>query len=241
MTEEILKKNRPSRILRGIALTLMIITVLLTIIGAVGTVCIAIGAENYKGMEALVPYKWLYKIFVIIKFIVGFWGIQVVYTLFKGREKAYRNSLIVLIIGLLVAAAQMTTSHFLRGSTMPVDMRFYVTLVTLIVFLIIRIPSIWPKVDFTWSKKNNGSKTTVAGTAMIISGIITVTTPIWASPSHITPEGYNLVNEIAGPLLYGGLSLIILGIAALLYSVIILHKKEIELFTNRKEHISIKS
>ena len=240
MTEEGIKKNRPSRILRGIALTLMIITVLLTIIGAVGTVCIAIGAENYKGMEALVPYKWLYKIFVIIKFIVGIWGIHVIHTPFKGREKAYRNSLIVLIIGLLVAAAQMTTSHFIRGKTMPVDMRFYVTLVTLIVFLIIRIPSIWPKVDFTWSKEN-GSKSTVAGTAMIISGIITVTTPIWASSSHITPDGYNLVNEIAGPLLYGGISFIILGITVLLYSFRISYRQK--LLNTRKQisHVSIRN
>ncbi|MEN8191958.1 MAG: hypothetical protein ABFS12_04020 [Bacteroidota bacterium] len=216
MTSENMNKNRPSRILRGVALTLMSITVLLTIIGAVGTVCIAIGAENYDGMEALVPYKWLYQIFVLIKFTVGFWGLYVIFTLFKGREKAYRNALIVLSIGLFVAIAQMTTSHILRGKTMPVDMRFYVTLITLIVFLIIRIPSIWPKVDFTWSRKG-GSKKTIAGSAMLLSGIITITTPIWAVSSHITPEGYNLVNELAVPLLYGGLSLVIFGVATLFY------------------------
>ncbi len=230
MINEITRSYRPSRILRGIALTLMIITVLLTIIGAVGTVCIAIGAENYKGMEALVPYKWLYKIFVLIKFVIGFWGLHVIYTLFKGREKAYRNSLIVLIIGLLVAAAQMTTSHFLRGKTLPVDIRFYVTLITLIIFLIIRIPSIWKKVDFTWSKKN-GSKLTIAGIAMILSGFVTLTTPFWASASHITPDGYNLVNEIAAPLFYGGLSFIILGTIILLYIFTPLYKNN---YNNKK-------
>ena len=240
MTTEGKGNNRPSRILRGIALTLMIITVLLTIIGAVGTVCLAVGAENYKGFEALVPYKWLYQTFVFIKFAVGFWGFHVIYTLFKGREKAYRNALIVLTIGLLVAVAQMTTSHFLKGSTMPVDVRFYVTLVTLVIFLIIGHPSIWPKVDFTWSRKG-GEKTTVAGTAMLLSGIITVTTPIWAVASHITPDGYNLVNELAFPLFYGGLSLIIFGIAALLYASGIFHKKEVLSEVDSISQVSLKN
>lgn len=209
------KKKRPSRILRGIALTLMTITLLLTIIGASGTVCLAFGAENYKGYEALIPFKWLYQIFVYIKFAIGFWGIYVIYTLFKGREKAYRNALIILIVGVLVAATQMTTSHLLKGSTMPVDVRFYLTLFTLIIFLLIKHPAIWSKVDFTWSRKGE-SKKTVAGVSMLLSGIITVTTPIWAVSSHITPDGYNLVNVLAVPLLYGGASLIVLGIGTLI-------------------------
>ena len=209
------RKKRPSRILRGIALTLMSITVLLTIIGASGTVCLAFGAENYEGYEALVPFKWLYQIFVYVKFGIGFWGIYVIFTLFKGREKAYRNALIVLIVGVLVAAAQMTTSHLLKGSTMPVDVRFYVTLFTLLIFLLIKHPAIWSKVDFTWSRKGE-SKKVVAGVSMLLSGIITVTTPIWAVSSHITPEGYNLVNVLAVPLFYGGASLIVLGIGTLI-------------------------
>jgi len=218
-------KNRPSRILRGIALTLMSITVLLTIIGAVGTVCIALGAENYDSLKVLAPYKWLYKIFVLVKFAAGFWGLHVIFTLFKGKEKAYRNAVIILTIGLLVAAAQMITSQILRGSTMPVDVRFYVTLTTLIVFIIIRIPPIWPMVDFTWSKKD-GSKITVVGTAMLISGIITVTTPVWASSAHITPTGYNLVNVLKEPLLYGGISLTLLGMGTIIYSVRLFNKQE---------------
>lgn len=226
MITEAKGQNRPSRILRGIALTLMILTVLLTIIGAIGTVCIAMSAENYESLKMLAPYKWLYKIFVLIKFAVSFWGFHVIYTLFKGREKAYRNSLIVLSIGLLVASAQMITSHLLKGSTMPVDVRFYVTLITLAIFLIIGHPSIWPKVDFTWSRKG-GEKTIVAGTSMLLSGIITVTTPIWASASHITPDGYNLVNQLAFPLFYGGLSLVILGVTVLLYISGIFNKKKV--------------
>ncbi len=220
------KKKRPSRILRGIALTLMTITVLLTIIGASGTVCLAFGAENYEGYEALVPFKLLYQLFVYIKFAIGFWGIYVIFTLFKGREKAYRNALIVLIVGVLVAAAQMTTSHLLKGSTMPVDVRFYVTLFTLTIFLLIKHPTIWSKVDFSWSRKGE-SKKAVAGVSMLLSGIITVTTPIWAVSSHITPEGYNLVNVLAVPLLYGGASLIVLGIGTIILASGVFQKEEV--------------
>ena len=220
------KKKRPSRILRGIVLTLMSITVLLTIIGASGTVCLAFGAENYEGFEALIPFKWLYQIFVYIKFAIGFWGIYVIFTLFKGREKGYRNALIVLVVGVLVAAAQMTTSHLLKGSTMPVDVRFYVTLFTLIIFLLIKHPVIWSKIDFSW-KRDGGSKKTVAGVSMLLSGIIIVTTPIWAVASHITPEGYNLVKVLAVPLLYGGASLIVLGTGTLIWTSGVLQKEKV--------------
>ena len=218
--------KRPSKMLRGIALTLMSITVVFTIIGGAGTVCIALGAENYDNLKMLVPYKWLYQIFVVVKFTIGFWGLHVVYTLFKGREKAYRNAMIVLTIGLLVAIAQMITSQILRGKTLPVDIRFYITLVTILVFLIIRLPSVWPKVDFTWSKKS-GSKKAVAGISMLLSGIITITTPIWATNSHITADGYNLVNVLATPLLFGGLSLIILGVGTITYELKDLFKQKV--------------
>ena len=219
-------KKRPSRILRGIALVLMSLTVLMTIIGASGTYCIAFNAENFESVKILVPYKWLYKIFVFVKFGIGFWGIYVIFTLFKGREKAYRNALIVLIVGVLVAAAQMTTSHLLKGSTMPVDVRFYLTLFTLIIFLLIKHPAIWSKVDFTWSRKGE-SKKTVAGVSMLLSGIVTITTPIWAVSSHITPEGYNLVNVLEVPLRYGGASLIVLGIGTLLLASGVLQKEKV--------------
>lgn len=210
-------KTPPSRILKGIAISLFSITVLFTIIGAAGTVCIAVGAENYESLKMLTPYKWLYQIFVVTKFAAGFWGLHVVYTLFKGREKAYRNSIIVLVIGLLVASAQMVTSKILRGSTMPVDIRFYITLVTLIFFILLKLPFIWARVDFTLFKKDK-SKVTVAGITMLIAGMITIATPIWASSSHITTTGFNLVNVLAVPLFYSGVALILLGVSTLVYS-----------------------
>ena len=45
MTDE--NRRRPSKILRGIAVTLMGITVAITLLAGVGTTCVAIGAENY--------------------------------------------------------------------------------------------------------------------------------------------------------------------------------------------------
>jgi hypothetical protein len=206
------------KVLRGFAIALFGITILLTIIGGAGTVCLAFNAENFEGFEALVPYKWLYQIFVYIKFIIGFIGIYTTYALIKGRKTSYRNAVILLISGVLVAAAQMITSHIVRGKTLPVDMRFYVTLFTLIIFLIIRTKSIWSKIDF-FKEKSVSSQSTIISSAMVVMGIITLTTPIWAQSSHITPSGENLVNVLAIPLMFVGTSLIVGGIAILFYSI----------------------
>ena len=55
MTDQ--NRRGPSKILRGIAVTLMGIAVAITLLAGVGTTCVAIGAENYESMAALVPYK----------------------------------------------------------------------------------------------------------------------------------------------------------------------------------------
>ena len=206
------------KVLRGFAIALFGITILLTIIGGAGTVCLAFNAEKFQGFEALIPYKWLYQIFVYIKFIIGFLGIYVTYTLIKGRKTSYRNAIILLISGFLVAAAQMITSHILRGKTLPVDIRFYVTLFTLIIFLIIRIKSIWSKIDFS-KEQSISSQSTIISSAMLVMGIITLTTPMWAQSSHITPSGENLVNVLAIPLMLVGTSLIVGSIAMLFYNI----------------------
>jgi len=55
MTEQ--NKHRPSKVLRGIVIALFGLTVTFTLLGAVGTTCVAFGAEKYDSMIPLVPYK----------------------------------------------------------------------------------------------------------------------------------------------------------------------------------------
>ena len=214
----ITKYNIWIKVLRGFAITLFGITILLTIIGGAGTVCLAFNAESYKGFEALIPYKWLYQIFVYIKFGIGIAGIYTIYSLVKGKKTSYRNSVILLIAGVLVAAAQMTTSQILRGNTLPVDIRFYFTLFTLIVFSIIRINPIWEKIDFFKSKSVSFQSSIISST-LLVMGIITLTTPIWAQNSHITPSGENLINVLSIPLMILGTSFIVGSIATIFRTI----------------------
>ena len=62
MTEQ--REPRPSKILRGVAVTLMDITVVVTLLAGAGTTCVAFAAEKFGSMAGLVPYKPLYIAFV---------------------------------------------------------------------------------------------------------------------------------------------------------------------------------
>ena len=213
MTDQ--NRRRPSKILRGIAVTLMGITVAITLLAGIGTTCVAIGAENYGSMAALVPYKPLYQALVIISLAVGIWGIPVTVSLVRGGEKVHRNALLVLLLGAISAGIQMGVSQAVRGASAPVNMRFFLTLFTLVVFLLLRLPPVWQRVDFTQPMKG-GSTGASAGTALIVCGIITLTTPLWAGPTHLSPMGDNWVNVLQMPLTVSGSGMLLAGVVLLL-------------------------
>ena len=154
-------------------------------------------------MAALVPYKPLYQALVVISLVVGIWGIPVTVSLVRGGEKVYRNALLVLLLGAISAGIQMGVSQSVRGASAPVNMRFFLTLFTLAVFLLLRLPPVWRRVDFTQPLKG-GSTGASAGTALIVCGIITLTTPLWAGPTHLSPMGDNWVSALQTPLTVSG-------------------------------------
>ena len=102
---------------------------------------------------------------------------------------------------------------------MPISMRLYITVITLALFLIVKLPSIRKKVDvdFTIPWRGRGSKAAGGGLAAIVAGITTITTPVWANvfASHMF-EGYNLVNVLQVPLMVGGGLLILMGATLLI-------------------------
>lgn len=53
-----------------------------------------------------------------------------------------------LVLGILVGGIHMAVPRYLCCSSMPVDVVVYTTALTFIVFLILRIPSIWVGVNF---------------------------------------------------------------------------------------------
>jgi hypothetical protein len=142
------------------------------------------------------------------------------YALVRGDKWSWIGSVILLAVGLGAAAYQMYVSSTLRYKsffdTAPTNMRFYITLITLVYMLILRIPSVWQKADLFGPWRDHGSKTLGGGLAAFMAGIIAVTTPLWAGETHML-DGYNLVYYFEVPLmvlswvlLLGGLALIIL-------------------------------
>ena len=212
------RERRPKRGLRGIATALMGLTVVFTLLGGIGTTCVAFGAEKYPSMVPLVPYKLLYQAFVVISIAIGVWGIPVIVALVRGSPVAYRNALLNLIAGALSAGAQMVVSQSVRGSSAPVNMRFYFTAFTLVCFLLLRLPGVRVRVDFSQPAKSSGSAP--VGAAFVACGFVTLTTPVWAGFSHVSSSGENFVEVLGAPLRIGGWAMVGVGAVCLLAAVV---------------------
>jgi hypothetical protein len=207
--------------LKILAIAAMGLTSLFTLLGGVGTACIAWNADMYGARFAVfVPTMPLYQVFVYICVLVAMAGAVVTYALLRGDKWAYKGAVITLLIGLIVALAQMIHSSWLREvaftDTMPTAMRFYITVLTLILFLILKLRGIRNRfdVDFTAPWRGKGSKSAGGGLTACIVGIATISCPVWAGASHML-EGYNLVNVLKLPLMVGGGLMILAGVVLL--------------------------
>ena len=176
--------------LRFIGILLMGITALFTIAGGLGTTCVAINPTGFgESMAKLAPFQWLYIIFVIVTTAIGVMAARAVFLLAKGRPNSYRYTIIALLLGIGIGAIHMMVSQSLRGSSMPVDGVVYTTVLTLIVFLIFRIPKIWQGVDYTASGSDENTPTATAIT-LLVTGVLTLTVQHWAGLTH-TWDGTN--------------------------------------------------
>jgi hypothetical protein len=153
---------------------------------------------------------------VIVTLAIGVMGIRAVVKLVKGHKHAYRYTLITLIAGVVVGGIHMAVSRALRGSSMPVDAVVYTTVLTLIVFLIFRIPHIWKLVDFSQSKGN--SKDVGGGLAAIVMGGMTLSIPMWMASAH-TFNGINYADAFHNTLTVVGWALMLLGVGLLFGAV----------------------
>lgn len=171
------------KILRIIGIILLGVTAVITLLGGIGTTCVALNAANYDGMQAIAPYQWLYIFYVLSGIVIGVLGIWVAVALVRGKPHAYRNALIVLLAGLLIGGLHMATSRALRGSSMPKDFIVYATGLTLIVFLLFRIPGIWKRMNL--GGHDDSAAGLGAGAALIVGGIATLTVQFWAGPTHV--------------------------------------------------------
>ena len=218
--------DRTGKTLRTVGLIFFGLTTAMNLLGGIGTTCAAFLTRDYPPYWALIKedMQWLYQGLVITTVLIGLVGIWVTIQLVRGKKNAFRNALIVLVIGTILAGIQFYYSLQLFGKATPANVKFFSNVITLILFLIFLIPSIRERVSF--SKNNGGTdKNTAGGLAAIVMGILLLTTPVWAGPSH-TYQGENWVNLLQIPLYISGILLTGGGLALLLRVVIDVIRQE---------------
>ena len=191
--------------LRFIGIVLMALTGGFTLLGGIGTTCAALFPTKFGSMAALAPFQWLYILFVLVGVGIGVWGIWATIKLVKGKSDAYQQSIMALVSGTLIGLLHIYMSRMLRGSSMPVDAVVYTTVLTLVVFLLFRIPGIWQRVNF--DKTNNR---TAGGAAALILGIMTLTIQYTMGATH-TWGGVNYADAFNTGMTITGIGLLLLG------------------------------
>ncbi len=214
------------KILKVFGVILIGLTSIVHLMGGIGTSCVAFGAEKYDTMTGIVPYQWLYIIFVFVTIIISLYGFKATIQFARGREKAYRDVLIALIAGLIVSTAHMFTSKILRGSSMPNDMRVYVNAFTLIIFLIMGLPGL-KKIMGTGTDSGKKSGGAGLGASLIVMGVITLTVQFWAEAAHIINQ-INFADIWHKELLIAGITMIIIGIPLIIRSIVRIKEKGYE-------------
>lgn len=197
------------KFLRFIGILFLSISALFNITGGAGTTCVALNPTGYDGkFDAIASVQWLYILYVIVTVAFGVMMVRAVVLLIKGRDNAYRYSLIALIGATAVGIIHIITSRALRGSSMPVDGVVYATVLTLIIFLLFRIPGVWEKVDFSKAKKKDSE--TAGGAAAIVVGVLSLTIQHLMAPTH-TINGVNYGDAFHLTMTVIGAALLLLG------------------------------
>ncbi len=207
------------RIMRGIAIVLLALSTAMTLLGGVGTTCVAWNADKYgKAFEMFVPYMGEYQILVYASVAVGVAASIVTYALLRREKWAYIGALVTLLGCLGTAAVQMYYTSTLKQISFfrpaPTNVRFFLSVLTLLLFLALRVPGIWKHADFTRPWGGPGRWAAPAGLSLLMVGLTTLTTPLWAGPSHML-DGYNLTLVLELPLLLGGWTMTVLGLGFL--------------------------
>jgi hypothetical protein len=210
--------------LRFLGIVLMAITGGFTLLGGIGTTCAALFPTKWESMTPLAAFQWLYILFVLTGVVIGVWGIWATVKLIRGTSDSYKMSLYALIAGVVVGEFHIYMSKMLRGKSMPVDAVVYTTILTLIIFLLFRIPGIWQGVNF--EKGDIKSNKMAGGVASILLGILTLTIQYTMGSTH-TWNGVNYADAFNMLLTTTGLALLIVG------AWIIVGARNIKLTTDR--------
>ncbi|MCI0477915.1 MAG: hypothetical protein L0Y55_16865 [Anaerolineales bacterium] len=214
-------QNKGVWIWRGILALLLGASTVMTILGAIGTACLAWNGNLYppKVFGWIVPHMPTYQLLVYIGLAAGVALAVVTYALLRGDRWFYIGALIFLLIGGGAAAYQMYLTSSLKNisffAAAPTNVRFYITALTLLVLLIVRIPGVWNKSGLGKRGGGKGNFGAPTGMALMLTGFLLITAPTWAAPEHIV-DGFNYVTTLQLPLVVDGLALMIGGAGLLL-------------------------
>ncbi len=196
--------DKTGKTFRIAAIVMMGLTAAMNILGGIGTTCAAFGlTKGYRMAFAalLKDHQWLYQTFVFVTTIIGLFGVWAVLRLLKGKSNAYRDTLIILVVGTMVNGYHYYMSQTLRGKAAPANVVFYFNAFTLLIFLLIKLPGLRERVSFD---EPGGEEDVAGGLTAFIAGMLTLTTALWIGPSHM-PEGVNWTLALEVPLtLVGG-------------------------------------
>jgi hypothetical protein len=225
------------KILRTVGIVFFGIATAMNLLGGIGTTCAAFLTKQYPPFWPLIKedMQWLYQGLVITTVIIGIVGIWVTVQLARGKKNGFRNALIVLVIGTILAGIQYYYSYqlfapadvaFIRKAA-PANMKFFANALALILFLIFMIPGIRERINF--SKNEGGTdNTTAGGLAAILVGILLLTALYWIGPSH-TYQGENWVELLEVPLYISGILLSGGGLALLMKVAVDVFRQELVL------------
>ena len=196
------------KVLRIVGIVLMGFTAAFTLMGGAGTTCVALNPTGFGGkFSGIAPFQWLYILFVLVTVAIGVMGVRAFVLLCRAKKTAYKSSMITLIAGTAVGVTHLLTSRALRGSSLPVDMVVYITVLTLIVFMLFRIPKIWNEIALEKEKSDNTGKD-AAAFALFGTGILSLTIQFLMAPTHtISGVNYADVWHISFCVIGGGLIL----------------------------------
>lgn len=199
-----------AKFLRVVGIILMSLATAFNLMGGIGSSCIAFFAEKFgPDFGAIIPYKWLYQLLVVLTTAAAVYGIYATVGLIKGTKRAYRDTLVSLLVVLVLTIVQIVASRTLRGKSQPNDMRLYITVFTLLVFLVLRIPKLWQGVNFDKGARKGGGGL-VIGISLMLCGLFTLLSPAMFAGTH-TFGGLNYADVWHGQFMLVGGTLLAAG------------------------------
>lgn len=204
------------KLLRIAGIVLMSLTAAFTLLGGAGTSCVALNPTGFGGkFSGIAPFQSLYILFVLVTVAIGVMGVRAVVVLSRGKKNSYRYALITLAAGTVVGFIHLFASRALRGGSMPVDMVVYTTALTLVVFLLFRLPGIREGTEFEKPAGESPTGANAAAIAMLATGALAVTIQFLMAPTH-TINGVNYadvwhlaLSGISGTLIAAGIGMIL--------------------------------